>query len=122
MRVEKIEIRHIKMELVAAFETSMGVERHEEHILVRVDGEGLTGWGECAVAPGPWYSSETVGTAWHALRDFLVPAGLGREIADPAAAAGSEQERLAVFRRVRDEIDVRIRAWLKEQGLAARLR
>jgi len=88
MRVEKIEIRHIKMELVAAFETSMGVERHEEHILVRVDGEGLTGWGECAVAPGPWYSSETGGTAWHALRDFLVPAGLGREIADPAAAAG----------------------------------
>ena len=52
MRIERIEIRHTKMELVSSFETSMGVERHEEHIIVRVDGEGLTGWGECAVADG----------------------------------------------------------------------
>jgi len=28
---------------------------------------------------------------------------------DPSAAAGSDEERLAVFRRVRDEIDVRVR-------------
>jgi O-succinylbenzoate synthase len=88
MRVERVEIRHTKMELVSAFETSMGVERHEEHILVRVDGEGLAGWGECAVAPGPYYSYETVGTAWHALRDFLIPAVLGRRIEAPAEAAG----------------------------------
>jgi arsenate reductase len=30
---------------------------------------------------------------------------------DPAAAAGSEAEQLAVFRRVRDEIDAALRAW-----------
>lgn len=88
MRVERVEIRHTRMELVSAFETSMGVERHEEHILVRIDGEGLTGWGECAVAPGPWYSYETVGTAWHALRDFLIPAVLGRTIETPVEAVG----------------------------------
>jgi arsenate reductase len=35
---------------------------------------------------------------------------------DPAAAEGTEEERLEVFRRVRDEIDARIRAWLVEQG------
>lgn len=33
---------------------------------------------------------------------------------DPAARAGSEEERLTVFRRVRDEIDLRIRNWLRE--------
>lgn len=33
---------------------------------------------------------------------------------DPAAAEGSEEERMAVFRRVRDEIDERLRAWLAE--------
>jgi len=33
---------------------------------------------------------------------------------DPAAAEGSEEERLAVFRRVRDEIQARIVAWLQE--------
>jgi arsenate reductase len=35
---------------------------------------------------------------------------------DPAAAEGTEEQRLEVFRRVRDEIDARIRAWLVEQG------
>ena len=33
---------------------------------------------------------------------------------DPAAASGTQDERLAVFRRVRDEIDLRIQGWLKE--------
>jgi arsenate reductase len=33
---------------------------------------------------------------------------------DPSAAQGSEEERLAVFRRVRDEIGDRIRGWLDE--------
>lgn len=34
---------------------------------------------------------------------------------DPAAAAGGDEERLAVFRRVRDELRERIRAFLTEQ-------
>jgi arsenate reductase (thioredoxin) len=33
---------------------------------------------------------------------------------DPAAAVGSEEELLAVFRRVRDEIEARVIAWLQE--------
>jgi len=36
---------------------------------------------------------------------------------DPAAAVGSEEEQLAVFRTVRDQIDERIRNWLGEQGI-----
>jgi arsenate reductase len=38
---------------------------------------------------------------------------------DPSAARGSESERLAVFRRVRDEIQARIARWLREQTSAA---
>jgi arsenate reductase (thioredoxin) len=34
---------------------------------------------------------------------------------DPAAAAGSDEERLAVFRRVRDEIRGRLREWAEGQ-------
>ncbi len=33
---------------------------------------------------------------------------------DPAAAVGSEDERLAVFRRVRDEIELRLREFVKD--------
>jgi arsenate reductase len=35
---------------------------------------------------------------------------------DPAAVEGTEEEKLAKFRQVRDQIDRRIREWLMEQG------
>jgi O-succinylbenzoate synthase len=81
MRVEKIELRHIKMELVSPFTTAMGTEYNEEHIIVRVDGEGLTGWGECVACATPFYSFETVTTVWHILQDFIIPLILGKNIA-----------------------------------------
>jgi arsenate reductase (thioredoxin) len=34
---------------------------------------------------------------------------------DPVAAEGTEEERLQKFRQVRDQIEQRIKAWLKEQ-------
>jgi O-succinylbenzoate synthase len=80
MRIDRIELRHIKMQLVAPFETSMGVETHEEHIIVRVDGEGVTGWGESVAEGTPFYSYETVQTAWHILKDFLIPSLVGTAI------------------------------------------
>lgn len=36
---------------------------------------------------------------------------------DPAAFAGSDQEKLEKFRQVRDQIDQRVRGWLQEQGV-----
>ena len=36
---------------------------------------------------------------------------------DPAAAQGSDEDKLAVFRRVRDEIDVTIKQWIEEETL-----
>ncbi len=71
------------MPLVAPFETSFGVETVEEKILVRVDGDGITGWGECVSMEGPWYSYETTRTAWHVLNDFLVPLVWRSPIAAP---------------------------------------
>jgi O-succinylbenzoate synthase len=82
MRIDRIELRHTKMELVSPFETSLGVELYEEHIIVRVDGDGVTGWGECVVEPIPSYSYETLQAAWHVLRDFLIPALLGKDISN----------------------------------------
>jgi o-succinylbenzoate synthase len=80
MRIDRIELRHIKMELVSPFVTSMGTEYDEEHILVRVDSGGLTGWGECVAEGTPFYSYETVQTAWHILNDFLIPSILGKQL------------------------------------------
>jgi arsenate reductase (thioredoxin) len=38
---------------------------------------------------------------------------------DPSQATGSEAARLAVFRRIRDEIDARLTAWLAREGIGA---
>ena len=80
MKIERIELRLIKMELVSPFTTSMGTEYDVEHIIVRVDCEGITGWGECVAEATPFYSYETVQTAWHILQDFLIPSILGKDI------------------------------------------
>lgn len=37
---------------------------------------------------------------------------------DPAAFEGTQEEKLAKFRQVRDQIDLKIRSWLSEQGIA----
>ncbi|QOJ12995.1 MAG: arsenate reductase ArsC [Chthonomonadaceae bacterium] len=38
------------------------------------------------------------------------------DLDDPAAAEGSEERRMAVFRRVRDEIEGRVTEWLARHG------
>jgi arsenate reductase len=48
----------------------------------------------------------------------LVPgvrARLHWSLPDPSRATGSEEERLTVFRRVRDEIEARLVEWIKTQ-------
>jgi len=92
MKIEKIELRHIKMELVSPFTTSMGTEYDEEHIIVRVDGEGFTGWGESVAEGTPFYSYETVTTAWHILQDFLIPSILGKDISGIDSAIASYEK------------------------------
>ena len=88
MKIENIELRHIKMPLVSPFATSMGTDFDVEHIIVRIDAEGLTGWGECVAEATPFYSGETVATAWHMLQDFLIPLIIGKNLSsiDPALA------------------------------------
>jgi len=80
MKIERVELHHVDMPLVHPFETSFGREITRPCILVAVFSDGLTGWGECTAHSGPWYSSETIETAWHVLRDFLIPEVLGQEV------------------------------------------
>lgn len=83
MKIERVELHHIELPLVAPFETSFGRETTRACIIVAVHADGLTGWGECVADKAPWYSPETVDTAWHIMRDFLIPALLGQTIHAP---------------------------------------
>jgi O-succinylbenzoate synthase len=94
MKIEQIELRHVMMRLIAPFETSFGVEQDRACIIVTMRAGGLTGYGECVAATEPGYSYETTTTAWHILRNFLVPAVLGQELTDiPGLIARYKQVR-----------------------------
>ena len=80
------------MELVSPFTTSMGTEYDEEHIIVCVEGEGLSGWGECVAEGTPFYSYETVTTAWHIFQEFLIPSIIGKNISGIDEAIASYEK------------------------------
>ncbi len=73
MLIRGITLREISMKLVAPFETSMDRVERRRIILVEVDADGVTGWGECVAGESPFYSPEYTDTAWLVLRDFLWP-------------------------------------------------
>jgi o-succinylbenzoate synthase len=83
VRIERLELRLVKLPLVHFFETSFGRVHDKEFILVRADGEGATGYGECVADRDPFYSSETNAAAWHIISDFIAPRVLGVDFAHP---------------------------------------
>jgi O-succinylbenzoate synthase len=82
MKIDSITMKHIRMPLVAPFETSFGRTKDRECILVSIQSEGLTGFGECVAERDPGYSYETAGTAWLIIKDFIAPQILGKDIRD----------------------------------------
>lgn len=83
MNINRIDLYHISQNLVSPFVTSFGLQQQRDCLIAAVHSEGLTGWGECVATNDPGYSYETVGTAWHVLSDFLIPALVGRKIDGP---------------------------------------
>jgi O-succinylbenzoate synthase len=73
-------LREIHMKLVSPFETSFGKTDLRRIMLVEVDADGVSGWGESTAGEGPFYCYETVETAWHILRDFIWPLVRDNEI------------------------------------------
>jgi o-succinylbenzoate synthase len=85
MKLTSIELIHVRMPLLNAFETSFGRKNELNHIIVRAtEASGLVGYGETACPTRPDYCAETLGTCLHIQRDWLVPAVLGKAFADVA--------------------------------------
>jgi O-succinylbenzoate synthase len=82
VKIESITLHHISMPLVAPFETSFGRETDRECIIISLQADGLTGYGECVATRSPGYNYETSGTAWHILKDFIAPLILGKNVTD----------------------------------------
>ncbi|TYR78815.1 o-succinylbenzoate synthase [Priestia megaterium] len=84
MEIQHIILRHVKMELLEPFKTSVFTETHKEFILVEIQGKnGLSGWAESVASPEPYYKEETLKTNWHIMEDFLIPLLLQNPVSHP---------------------------------------
>jgi O-succinylbenzoate synthase len=83
VRIERIELRILRLPLVRFFETSFGRTTDRTFVLVKVEEDGVIGFGECVADESPYYSAETTATAWHIISDFIAPLVLGRAFAHP---------------------------------------
>jgi O-succinylbenzoate synthase len=73
MRIDSIVLREIRMPLVEPFVTSFGETRDRRMLLAEIHAEGLVGWGECVAGEHPYFSSESIDTAWVVLMQELAP-------------------------------------------------
>ena len=94
MKIEAIRLREINLPLVHPFETSFGRTTGRRILLVELQADGLTGWGECVAGEHPYYSEETVDTAWH-----MIVAELGPALAASDVVHGGKCPE--IFKRVR---------------------
>jgi O-succinylbenzoate synthase len=82
--IDRITLREIRLTLKEPFRISSGlVQERRIALLELTDRDGVTAWSECVAFQLPNYSPETIETAWLAIREWLAPRILGRELAGP---------------------------------------
>ena len=94
MKIEAITLREIRMPLVHFFETSFGRTTTRRILLVKIHAQGLDSWGECVAGEHPYYSDESIDTAWQVITSELAPVLVGKHL-----EGGGDCARL--FNRVR---------------------
>jgi len=87
MRLEALELRRIRMPLVAPFETSFGVQVERDILLVRATTSAGEGWGECVAGEEPTYSPEYVEGAQQVIVQHLAPRLFARDELNAADVA-----------------------------------
>ncbi len=83
MKISSVILRNLRMTLQTPFETSFGRINTRDCLLLEAHADGIVGYGECAADLDPGYSYETTGTAWHILKEFLIPAILDQDLESP---------------------------------------
>jgi o-succinylbenzoate synthase len=83
VRIDRLELRLVRLPLVRFFETSFGRTEERTFVLVTVEDTGAFGIAECVADANPYYSAETTETAWHIIAEFIAPLVLGRTFEHP---------------------------------------
>lgn len=72
-RIERATLLVVRQPFVRPFVISTASWSAKEALLLRLQMDGLEGWGECVADPDPYYAPETVATCRHVIKDFLWP-------------------------------------------------
>lgn len=81
LRLERVRLREVRLRLKEPFRISSGVVEERRMLLLELhDASGPSEWSECVAGERPNYSPETIDTAWFAIREWLAPRLLGREV------------------------------------------
>ncbi|RWZ54852.1 o-succinylbenzoate synthase [Halobacillus fulvus] len=84
MKIEQVVLRQITLPLKKPFTTHQGAVEKRKLIIVEVfDPSGIRGYGEVTAFDRPFYTSETIDTAWHILTDFLIPRLFSSKVQHP---------------------------------------
>jgi len=107
MKLTGVELRRIRMPLVAPFRTSFGTEYNRDVLLLRAVTDEAEGWGECVAMTDPLYSSEYVEAAADVLRRYFVPALLAAPRLD-AVAVGPALHRFKGHRMAKAALETAV--------------
>jgi o-succinylbenzoate synthase len=80
LHIDAIHLREITMPLAHPFETSFGLTTNRRILLIEIESDGLTAWGECVAGEHPYFSEETIDTAWIMSESELAPRLLEAEL------------------------------------------
>ena len=72
-RIDRIIVRELTIPLKVPFRLSEGTCRARRSLIVEVESDGLTGYGESAPFDEPFYSPETIGTVRALYRELYLP-------------------------------------------------
>jgi o-succinylbenzoate synthase len=86
LHIDRITIREIRLALKEPFRISSGIVHDRRIAILELsDRDGASAMSECVAFQHPNYSAETIDTAWIAIRDWLAPRILGRDLHGPEA-------------------------------------
>ena len=94
LNIDAIHLREINLPLAHPFETSFGLTTSRRILLIELEAEGLTAWGECVAGEHPYFSDETIDTAWLITESELAPRLLEADVERGGSCP-------AIFRQVR---------------------
>lgn len=80
VRLSSIDVRLVRLTLVRPFETSFGRLESRVIPLVRMEADGVEGWGEIVADALPLFSADTIVGARHVIAEAFAPALLGRAL------------------------------------------